>query len=156
MKVTKTQPLISENKSSHVNKKDGDNQFDLEKIKFLSIKDEKLNPSRIATSPPKMINNTSIVSNSSNSFSKSEDFETFDTQDRELLDILEELGNIEEAKEHVNVTSLGRLRGHSCFNTIFNLSHRVMSDAEIKVLEKRLDFAPIQRKISEPELREDF
>ena len=49
VKVTKTQPLISENKSSHVNKKDGENQFDLEKIKFLSIKDEKLNPSRIAT-----------------------------------------------------------------------------------------------------------
>ena len=151
MKVTKTQPLISENKSSHVNKKDGDNQFDLEKIKFLSIKDEKLNPSRIATSPPKMINNTSIVSNSSNSFSKSEDFETFDTQDRELLDILEELGNAEKDKEHdVNVTSLGRLMEHFCSDTIFNLSHRVLSDTEIKILERGLDFAPIQRKINEP------
>ena len=43
-----------------------------------------------------------------------------------------------------------------CSDTIFNLSHRVLSDAEIKILEKRLDFAPIQRKINEPELRKYF
>ena len=58
------------------------------------MKDEKHNSSRIATSPPKIINNTSIVSSSSDSFRKSGDFETFDTQDREFLDILEDLGNI--------------------------------------------------------------
>ena len=40
--------------------------------------------------------------------------------------------------------------------TIFDLSHRVLTDTEIKVLEKGLDFAPIQRKINEPELRRDF
>ena len=85
------------------------------------------------------------------------EFETFDTQDRELLNILEQLGNIEKAKEHdVNVTSLGPLRGHFCSDTIFNLSHRVLSDAETKVLEKGFDFAPFQRKISEPELRQNF
>ena len=82
------------------------------------IKDEKLNSSRIATCPSKMINNTPIASNSFKSFSKSGDFETFARQDRELLDILEELGNVEEAKEHgvkfrsSKVTSLGRLMGH--------------------------------------------
>ena len=78
VKVTQTQPLVSENKSSRVNEKDGENQLDLEKIKSFLIKDEKLNSSRITTFPPKIIN-TSIVSNSSNSFSKSEDFENFDT-----------------------------------------------------------------------------
>ena len=41
-------------------------------------------------------------------------------------------------------------------DTVFILSHRVLSDPEIKVLEKALDFAPIQRKINEPKLREDF
>ena len=156
MKVTKAQPLILENKSSH-GKKDGENQLDLEKIKSLLIKDEKLDSSRIATSPPKTINNTLIASNYSNPFSKSGDFNTFDIQDRKLLDILEELGNVEKAKEHdVNVTSLGHLRGHFCSETIFNLSHRVLSDTEIKIFEKGLDFAPIQRKINEPELREDL
>ena len=104
-----------------------------------------------------MFTNTSIASNSSNSFSKSGDLETFDTQDHEFLDILVELGTVEKATEHdVNVTSLGRLRGHFCSDIIFNLSHMVLSDAEINVLEKSLDFAPIQRKINEPELREYF
>ena len=54
------------------------------------------------------------------------------------------------------MTSLGRLRGPFCFDTIFNLSHRVLSDAEIKVCQKGLDFAALQRKINDPELREDF
>ena len=40
--------------------------------------------------------------------------------------------------------------------TIFNLSHRVLTDAEIKVLEKGLDFAHIQQKINEAELKQDF
>ena len=39
---------------------------------------------------------------------------------------------------------------------MFNLSNRVLTDLEIKVLEKGLYFAPIQRKINEPELRQDF
>ena len=84
-----------ENKSSHVNNKNGENQVDLQKIKHLLMKNEKLNYSRIATSSPKMINNTSIINmlilrNLSDSFRKSRDFETFDTQDHELLGILEE------------------------------------------------------------------
>ena len=48
------------------------------------------------------------------------------------------------------------LTGYFCSDTIYNLSNRVLSDNEIKVLEKGLDFAPIQRKINEPELRSDF
>ena len=32
----------------------------------------------------------------------------------------------------------------------------VLSDSEIKFLKKGLDFAPMQRKINEPELRSDF
>ena len=32
----------------------------------------------------------------------------------------------------------------------------MFSEDEIKVLEKGLDFAPIQNKVNEPELRKDF
>ena len=32
----------------------------------------------------------------------------------------------------------------------------MLTDTEIKVLEKGLDFAPIQKKLNEPELRSDF
>ena len=38
----------------------------------------------------------------------------------------------------------------------FNLSRKVLTDTEIKVLQKGLDFAAIQRKLNEPELRGDF
>ena len=39
---------------------------------------------------------------------------------------------------------------------MFNLSNRVLTDIEIKVLEKGVDFVPIQRKTNEPALRQDF
>ena len=94
VKVTQTQPLVSEIKSCHFNENNGESQVDIEKNISLLMKDENLNSSRIATLTPKIINNTSIVSSSSDAFRKSGDFETFDTQDREFLDILEELGNV--------------------------------------------------------------
>ena len=40
--------------------------------------------------------------------------------------------------------------------TIFSLSHGVLTYAKIKILEKELDFAPIQRKINEPKHKHDF
>ena len=39
---------------------------------------------------------------------------------------------------------------------MLNLSRKVLTDTEIKVLEKGLDFAPIQRKLNESELQRDF
>ena len=58
-------------------------------------------------------------------------------------------------KKNVTTTD-NRLSGYFCSETIFNLSNRVLTDTEIKVLEKGLDFAPIQKKLNEPELRSDF
>ena len=48
-----------------------------------------------------------------------------------------------------------RLKGYFCSNTVFNLSGKVLSESEIKVLEKGLDFAPFQRKVNEPKLGRD-
>ena len=96
-----------------------------------------------------------------------------DGEDYEILDILKEMlegskeseSVIPESKKNSEVmkdstsgltTVENRLCGYFCSETIFNLSHRVLTDAEIKVLGKGLDFAPIQRKINEPELRRDF
>ena len=44
------------------------------------------------------------------------------------------------------VTNNGHLVGYFCSNTAFNLSRKVSTDIEIKVLEKGLDFAPMQKK----------
>ena len=41
-------------------------------------------------------------------------------------------------------------------DTVFHLGRKVLTDTEIKVLKKGLDFAPIQRKLNEPELGRDF
>ena len=54
------------------------------------------------------------------------------------------------------MASENRLTGYFCLDTIFDLSNRALSDNEIKVLEKTLDFAPIQREINQPKLRFDF
>ena len=54
---------------------------------------------------------------------------------------------------NILITSENRLTAWFSSETIFNLSHRVLTDAEIKILEKGLDFAPLQRKINEPELK---
>ena len=81
------------------------------------------------------------------------------TQDREILDISEELQNREPCNSDLRTSGTTideRLQGHFCSDTVFNLSNRVLIENEIKILEKGLDFAPIQRKINEPELRKDF
>ena len=44
------------------------------------------------------------------------------------------------------------MSGYFCSETVFNLSRKILTDTEIKIL----DFAPVLRKINEPELRSDF
>ena len=55
-----------------------------------------------------------------------------------------------------NINSQSRLTGYFCSNTVFNLSRKVYSDTEIKILGKDLDYAPIQNKVNEPKLRQHF
>ena len=89
-------------------------------------------------------------------------YETFKTQDREFLSVSEDLIYIDDTlhsqskNNNVKVTSEGRISGYFCSDTIFNLSHGVLTKTEIRVLEKGLDYAPIQKKINAPELRKDF
>ena len=54
------------------------------------------------------------------------------------------------------VRSEGHLEGYFCSDTVFNLSGKVLTDTEIRILQKGLDFAPIENKINEPELTTDF
>ena len=121
------------------------------------------------TSPPKLCSDTSTSKNSSDCFNMQVILD--EDVDGEILQILDDFLNLSEGsesrsqgiKEEVNesfqksyTTSESRLTGCFCSETIFILSHSVLTDAEIKVSEKGLDFAPIQRKINEPELKDDF
>ena len=73
-------------------------------------------------------------------------YEIFNTHDREFFSVLENLMDIDDPlhshnkHNNVKVTGEGRISGYFCSNTIFHLSHRVLSETEIKVLEKGLDY----------------
>ena len=52
----------------------------------------------------------------------------------------------------VGVTRVGRLVGYFCSGIVSNLSRKILTDTEIKVLGNDLDFVPMQNKINEPKL----
>ena len=56
--------------------------------------------------------------------------------------------NTSFAYPRYGVLSEGCLEGYFCSDTVFNLSWKVLIDPEVQILEKRLDFAPIQNKIN--------
>ena len=62
----------------------------------------------------------------------------------------------EPAINRATLTDEGQTCWVFCSKTVFNLSHKILTETEIKVLEKRLDFSPVQRTLSEPELRKYF
>ena len=70
-----------------------------------------------------------------------------------MLSILQDLE--QNSSSETNSTSK-RLGGYFCSDTVFNLSSKVLTDTEINILGKGLDYAPIQNKINQPELRKDF
>ena len=102
--------------------------------------------------------------------------------DEDLVNILANLGETEINISHINensndmnntelggsittdepstsratLTDEGQLSGVFCSKTVFNLSHKILTEIEIKVLEKGLDFALVQRTLNEPELRKEF
>ena len=114
------------------------------------------------SAPPVLNTDTSTSHNASNSIMRSRcirstcvsaDF-SLDTQDEEMLNILEELQG--SANQGAECTEQCRLTGNFVLDNVFNLSNKVLSDTEIRVFEKGLDFAPVLNKLSEPELRRDF
>ena len=138
-----------------ITKKDTNEVISFQEIKAKLVRDD-ISHSYV-TSPHVLNCDTSVCNNSSDvkDFVK-EPPDVISSQDDELLRILQDLQN----ESHVNDNSVSsdelRIRGYFCSDIIFNLSNKVLSEDEIKILEKGLDFTPIQRKINEPELRQDF
>ena len=133
----------------------GEKTIDVIEIKNTLLQNEKLNSSRIQTSPPVRVTNSSSSINTSNISENMFDLDFLSSQDEDLGNILEELQNGTEVSGNniTEITSSNCLKRDFCSDTIFNLSHRVLSKAEIKILGKVLNFPPIQRKTNEPELR---
>ena len=89
----------------------------------------------------KVFVDTSLFHNSSNFVSETTETEPvmLSTQDMEVLEILEELENNANANftgEHKYNTDDSRMKGYFCSDTVFNFSKKVLTEDEIKVLEK--------------------
>ena len=109
--------------------------------------------SDIYGTPPNLFINSVGISNSSNSVTSQKDFIELFSQDEELLSILVDLQYDEML---VNIKVINCIQRYFCLDTVFNLSKKVLSETQIKVMEKGLDFAPIENKIYESELRKSF
>ena len=92
------------------------------------VKDEKSNSSLVETSPPVMCTSSAHVTNLS---SRRKRYFILDT-DKEVLSILEAL----EETADVSAINKTRLSGYS--DTAFNLSRRVLTEIEVKILKKVL------------------
>ena len=78
-----------------------------------------------------------------------------DSGDEELVNILQSFETIKTPKKAAKVIN-ERLEGYFCSKSVFNLSKKVLTETEIRVLEKGLGFAPTPTKINETDLRADF
>ena len=80
-----------------------------------------------------------------------------DSGDEELVNILHDMHKIqgitaEKPPKSVN----GRMKGYFCSKTVFHLSRKVLTETEIRVLEKGLGFAPTPTRINESDIKRDF
>ena len=113
------------------------------------LQDDKDLNSKVTTSPPMLTMDSSNAMNQSDFHASDFKDEIFNTQDREFLSVLEDLMDLEDPLHSQNkninakVTSEGGISGYFCSDTVFNLSHRVLTETEIKVLEKGLDYVLI-------------
>ena len=123
--------------------------INLSSIWFELLQDDKDLNSKVTTSPPMLTMDSSSVMNHSDVHASEVQDEVFNTQDKEFFSVLEDLMDLNDPLYLQNknisakVTSEGRISGYFCLDTVFNLSHRVLTETEIKVLEKGLDYAPI-------------
>ena len=85
------------------------------------------------TSPPNLCTNWTHISNDSGSPNGERNEPLFLTQDKEILSIFVEL----EQVQSTSTRDSNRISAYFCSDTFFNLSKKVLSDMEIKILEKR-------------------
>ena len=107
------------------------------------LEDELSNTSKVEISPPKVCTNSASSSNASDSIAAEDNPTILSSQDEEVLSILEELQKKSPSKDFDIDKSNNRISGYSCSDTVFNLNKKILTDIEIKVLEKGFDYAPI-------------
>ena len=108
------------------------NTTDLLQIYYELLVRENSNTSNSETCPPDLCINSAEDSNSSNLQISQNDAEVF-PQDEELLSFLQDFQ--QNLSFDINSSSK-RIGGYFFSNTVFNLSLKILMDAEINILEK--------------------
>ena len=133
--------------------------LDLSEIYNDLLKSEQNNSLPMLNLPPPICTDTSTLKNASNITVKS----GHEEYGKEILSILEGLQrsrNPVKCQSQMNASSVRteqcRLSGSFVPDTVFILSRKVLIGTEIKVIEKGLEFVPIQKKPNESELRRSF
>ena len=118
----------------------------LSKIYNQLLEDELNNTSKVDIIPPKVCTNSASSSNSSDSIAVEDNLTILSAQDEEILSVSEELQSKSPSKAFHN--SNDRISGYFCSETALKLSEKVLTDIEIKFVEKGLDYPPIHSKIN--------
>ena len=80
-----------------------------------------------------------------------------DSGDEELVNILHDMHKSQGVTAEKSPKSVnGMMKGYFCSKTVFNLSRKLLTETEIRVLEKGLGFAPTPTSINESDLKRDF
>ena len=115
----------------------------------------------VLTAPPPISTNTGLIDTHGNCTPCSEIDMKVPKQDVQDQDINSNCtsctGLIREGSEKIVQKSRKsqRLKGYFCADTVFKLSQKVLTETEIKVLERGLRFGPTLNLINEADLRRD-
>ena len=127
---------IKEKQTERENK----NVFDLEMIKVNLLQDEVLQA--CVLSPLLICCDTSVSKNSPDQFGNINSSSVLTTQDEEFVKKLEDLDRSEITSDNPNLSDESGISGCFCSKTVFNLSERVLSETEIKILKSRFKLCP--------------
>ena len=100
--------------------------------------------------PPESPSTSGSINTAGNVISRDD----LDSGDEELVNILHDMHKSQGVLSPKSIN--GRMKEHFCNETVLNLSRKVLTETEIRVLEKGLGFAPTPTKINESDLKRDF
>ena len=100
-------------------------------------------------SAPKLCSNPNHTISLSDSIKDENNSFVFFSEGQKMLSIIEELQKQSPSQTSINCSN-DRISGYFCLDTTFNLSNMILTNDDIKVLEKGLN------KTNESELKKDF
>ena len=144
--------FVIKSKHSYQNKTVRDSKVDFSEL-LMSLRKDDRSFTKTVEKPSESPSTSGSINTAGNVTSRDD----LDSGDEELVNILHDLHKsqgviAEKSPKSVN----GRMKGYFYSKTVFNLSRKILTETEMRVLEKGLGFAPTPTKINEGDLKRDF